>query len=155
MAERRAPTFTPRFDFTAREVLEVLTTGHLLDTSGTTGPALQSLLPPALHEPNLDVLAALTEGIHRGLVVTIDYCSLTSGDKTRDIARTEVAEAGLHRIWVCVSAAPCRRFHDGAFPSPLRQIRSFIMAKTPSNHGKNWTSGAIAIRRNPLIDGQK
>lgn len=113
---RRPPTFTPRFDFTAREVLEVLTTGHFLDTSGTTGPALQSLLPPALHEPNLDVLAALTEGIHRGLVVTIDYCSLTSGDKTRDIVPFVLANDGL-------------RWHVRAYDRDRKAFIDFVLTR--------------------------
>jgi len=113
---RRSSTFAPRFDFTAREVLEALTTGHLLDTSGTAGPALESLLPPALPEPDLDVIAALTEGIHRGLAVEIDYCSASSGDSQRVILPFVLANDGL-------------RWHVRAYDRKREKFLDFVLSR--------------------------
>lgn len=117
----RAATYKPQFEFTAREVLEALTTGHLLDTSGKAGPALQSMLPPALPEPDLDVLAALTEAIHRKRVVTIKYCSVGSGEKVRDIVPYVMANDG-------------QRWHVRAFDRHPERMRftDFVLTRITS-----------------------
>ena len=114
---RRSESFIPRLsNFTASEVLETLTRGTVTERIDSARPAIEALLPPPLHEPDLNVVAALTEGIHRRRTVEIAYCSPSSGESSREIVPFVVAHDGL-------------RWHVRAFDRKRAGYRDFVLTR--------------------------
>ena len=114
---RRSESFIPRLNnFTASEVLETLTRGTFTERIDSARPGIEALLPPPLHEPDLNVLAALTEGIHRRQVVEIAYCSPSSGESSREIVPFVVAHDGL-------------RWHVRAYDRKRAGYRDFVLTR--------------------------
>lgn len=112
----RGNGFAPTFTFTARDVLETLTTGAVFDANAPAGPAVTALLPPQLHEPDLNVVSAVTEGIHRARVIKIDYCSPMSGNSTRHIVPYVVVNDGV-------------RWHVRGYDRKRDAFRDFVLTR--------------------------
>jgi predicted DNA-binding transcriptional regulator YafY len=118
-SNRRAPTFLPSVRFTAHEVLETLTTGVVSLGPNTSRPAIKALSPPPLHEPDLNVLAAITEGLFRSQVVAIIYCSPASGDSRRQVVPVVLASNGV-------------RWHVRAYDRKSGSFRDFVLTRISS-----------------------
>ncbi len=119
---RQSETFIPKLsNFTASEVLAALTSGTVIERVDSARPAIAALLPPALPEPDLDVLAALTQGIHRRRVVEIAYCSPSSGESSREIAPYVLAHDGL-------------RWHVRAYDRKRAGYRDFVLTRIRQAH---------------------
>lgn len=113
---RPSASFKPVFDFNADRVLAWLLQGF--------GDGLDLGLRPAapcegagqLTKPDLEVLGALTRSMCARRATRINYLSLTSGSKQRDIVPVALADNGL-------------RWHVRAFDRARRRFADFVLTR--------------------------
>jgi predicted DNA-binding transcriptional regulator YafY len=155
-SNRRAPSFAARYSFTPDEVLESLTTCEVLQSTCTAAPALKSLRPPALNGPSLDALAAVTEGLYRGLAVEISYSSLSSGESKRELVPYMLATDGVR--WH-VRGFDRKKSIFGDFV--LSRIRAARLTDSPARDGerqdddKQWGLVDLEIVPKPSLKHPK
>ncbi len=111
-----AETFRPLFNYSESQVLAALTHGFGDDFVGKHRGFIASEVPAQLNKPSLNILSVLTRAIHRGKVVRIDYCSLTSGQTTREIVPFVLVDNGL-------------RWHIRAFDRRESKFSDFVITR--------------------------
>ncbi len=113
---RPSPTFKPVFEFSADRVLAWLLQGF--------GDGLDLKLrqlapcegPGQLVRPDLQVLAVITRALVSRKAVTVDYLSLTSGAKPRELVPIALADNGL-------------RWHVRAFDRERQRFGDFVLTR--------------------------
>lgn len=112
-------SFTPIFDISADRALSWLSQGFGDGISVRHKGHVLSEPVPFISKPDLDVVAILSRAIHQRKVVSIRYCSLSSGDSEREIIPFALANSG----W---------RWHIRAFDRKSRQFRDFVLTRVIS-----------------------
>ena len=92
---RQTETFTPLFEYPARQALTALAHGFGDDFVTRYSPHIPCEVPTQLNTPHLDILAVLSRAIHQKKVVEMDYRSLSSGLTTRQIVPFVLVDNGL------------------------------------------------------------
>ena len=113
---RRGPKFRPGFVISASEVLRSLTSGESPDTGEPSGACITTMLPPPMRDPDLDVLAVVTEAIHRKRIARVNYFSFSSGAVQREIAPFVLAHDGT-------------RWHTRAFDRRRNMFIDFALTR--------------------------
>lgn len=108
--------FTPQFAVQSAQVLGWLTEQLGDATAPSSGALLPCLTPSRLSYPGLDTLACITRAIRMGLVLSIDYHSVSSGKSSREIVPFALLDTGL-------------RWHVRAFDRKSQTFRDFVLTR--------------------------
>ncbi|WP_394168918.1 helix-turn-helix transcriptional regulator [Saccharospirillum alexandrii] len=106
--------FTPLFSCSQNQVLAALSQGLGDDYVGTHRPLITAESPTQLNPPQIDVLAAVSQAIHRKKVLHVQYRSLSSGPTSREIAPFALVDNGL-------------RWHVRAFDRKRERFTDFVI----------------------------
>ena len=116
---RVAKTFRPVFEYSMERVLAWLTQGFGDGLDLKIKPVIPSEAPASNVKPDLMILASIAQAIANKRPLRIQYLSVSSGAKTRDIVPVALADSGL-RWHVRAFDRLNTRFSDFA----LRRIQS-------------------------------
>ncbi|HGF5379917.1 TPA: WYL domain-containing protein, partial [Escherichia coli] len=83
---------------------------------GKVRPPMACEAPFHLNKPKLEVVAAISEAIHKRAVINIEYTSLSSGHGSRQIVPHTLIDNGL-------------RWHVRAFDRKHREFRDFVLTR--------------------------
>jgi len=91
----RGKGFSPLFEYDVVRTLATISQGFGDGFTGSVKPNLACEAPYHLNNPNLAVVAKVTEAIHKGLALRISYVSLSSGESIREIVPHTLVDNGL------------------------------------------------------------
>jgi hypothetical protein len=91
--------FKPLFDHPPDRTLTAIAEGLGDDAAGDIGPHVRTERPLRLNHPAIEIIAAVSRAIAERRPLRIDYCSLTSGMATREIAPFALVDTGVR--WHC------------------------------------------------------
>lgn len=112
----QAPSFKPLFDYDAQKALMKLT-HHLSDSlEELTNFKFPFEAPSNLSNPNISVIATLTQAALNQRAVQIDYVSLKNGESTRIIVPHTIVDNGL-------------RWHVRAYDMKTNEFRDFVITR--------------------------
>lgn len=106
--------FTPLFSYSQNQVLAALGQGLGDDYVGTHRPLITAESPTQLNPPQLDVLATVSQAIHQKKTLHNQYCSLSSGQASREVAPFALVDNGL-------------RWHVRAFDRKRERFTDFVI----------------------------
>lgn len=112
---RPSRTFTPLFDHEPQRVLMALSRGFGGGV-GDAQPMVRCEFPAALSLPKMDVLAPISQAIHRGKAVRLTYTSITSGKSVRELVPLALVDNGI-------------RWHIRAFDRKRQQFSDFVLTR--------------------------
>lgn len=115
------PTFTPLFNCSVEQALSALVQGMGDSLIEGSKPLIHAEKPVELSRANLKlgVIAPITQGIHLGRAVAIQYFSTTRGHTEREIVPFTIIDNGL-------------RWHTRAFDRESREFRDFVLTRISS-----------------------
>jgi predicted DNA-binding transcriptional regulator YafY len=129
----KTETFTPLFIYDVVRTLATISQGFGDGFTGHLKPPMACEAPHHLNKPSLDIVAKVTEAIHKGKAVLINYISLSSGESSREIVPHTLVDNGL-------------RWHVRAFDRKRGEFRDFVLTRIKS---ANLLSNA------ELVDSEK
>ncbi|MDH0448435.1 Uncharacterised protein [Shewanella putrefaciens] len=112
----KAASFISLFDFDVIRTLATLSQGFGDGFSGQLKPPLACEAPYHLNKPSLSIVAKVTEAIHKGKALSINYVSLSSGETTREIVPHTLVDNGL-------------RWHVRGFDRKHGEFRDFVLTR--------------------------
>ncbi|ESE40336.1 hypothetical protein SHD_3088 [Shewanella decolorationis S12] len=112
----KAASFISLFDFDVIRTLATLSQGFGDGFSGQLKPPLACEAPYHLNKPSLSIVAKITEAIHKGKALSINYVSLSSGETTREIVPHTLVDNGL-------------RWHVRGFDRKHGEFRDFVLTR--------------------------
>lgn len=112
----KAASFISLFDFDVIRTLATLSQGFGDGFSGQLKPPLACEAPYHLNKPSLSIVAKVTEAIHKGKALSINYVSLSSGETTREIVPHTLVDNGL-------------RWHVRGFDRKHNEFRDFVLTR--------------------------
>lgn len=112
--------FKPVFDHPTERVLSALSQGFGEGIGGQSKPLIQSETPRFLSQPDVSVLAPITQAISRKKVSRIAYYSFSSGKTEREIVPFALVNNGL-------------RWHVRAFDRRRGQFLDFVLTRIESS----------------------
>lgn len=115
-AYKRTKSFGPLFEVQSEQALSVLCSSLGNGEPPTPKTVLCNDRAVALTQPDLGVLACLTQAIHLKMPVRLTYHSLSSGRTTREIVPFALVDSGL-------------RWHIRAFDRKSREFRDFVITR--------------------------
>lgn len=108
--------FKPLFPHPIERVLSALSQGFGEGIGGQSRPLIQCEVPRSLNTPNIEILAPITQAIHRKKVVRIAYRSFSSGASEREIVPFALAHSGL-------------RWHVRGYCRRRKEFRDFVLTR--------------------------
>ena len=115
-AYKRTNSFRPLFEPRAEQVMSWLCPAPGDSESQATRAVLGNDRPATLTQPDLSVLACLTQAIHSQRAVKLTYHSITNGRTTREIVPFALVDSGL-------------RWHVRAFDRKSAEFRDFVITR--------------------------
>lgn len=112
----RARAFSPLFDYDTARTLSTLCQGHGDGFLGTLPTAVRCEMPHQLNQPDLALVAAISEAMHKGCALAIRYVSLSRGETEREIVPHTLVDNGL-------------RWHVRAFDRHSGEFRDFVLTR--------------------------
>lgn len=128
-----APSFRPLFDHPPERTLTAIAEGLGDDAAGDIGPHVRTERPLRLNHPAIDVIAAVSRAIVEKRLLSIDYCSLTSGMGEREIAPFALVDTGT-------------RWHCRAFDRRRGKFLDFVLTRIARAAFCDGTVGAAEER---------
>jgi len=132
-AHVRADEFKPLFSFDTTRTLSTLTQGYGDGFSGKQPVPFACESRRNLNEPDLEIVACLSEAIERKQVVLLEYVSLSSGNSEREFVPHSLVDNGL-------------RWHVRGFDRARGQFRDFVITRI-----KRITTVASEAQRSELL----
>lgn len=111
--------FKPLFDYDVIRTLATFSQGFGDGLTGHIQAPKTCEAPYHLNSPDLNVVATISEAIHKGLPVEMDYVSPSSGTSSRVIVPHTVVDTGL-------------RWHVRAFDRHRGEFRDFVLTRIKS-----------------------
>lgn len=108
--------FAPLFGYDVVRTLATLSQGYGDGFTGKLPSSFSCEAPYHLNKPSLHVVANITEAIHKGKPLIIDYVSLSSGANERLIVPHTIVDNGL-------------RWHVRAFDRKRQEFRDFVLTR--------------------------
>jgi hypothetical protein len=108
--------FTPLFDHPPERTLTAIADGLGDDAAGEIAPHVRTERPLRLNHPAIEVIAAVSRAIVERRPLRIDYCSLTSGMGTREIAPFALVDTGA-------------RWHARAYDRKRGRFLDFVLTR--------------------------
>ncbi|MCD6007622.1 WYL domain-containing protein [Halomonas sp. IOP_31] len=112
----RARSFTPLFDYDTTRTLATLCQGHGDGFLGTLPTSVRCEMADQLNQPDLVLVAAVSEAVHKSCALSIRYVSLSSGETEREIVPHTLVDNGL-------------RWHVRAFDRHSGEFRDFVLTR--------------------------
>ncbi|MTC45795.1 WYL domain-containing protein [Providencia sp. wls1922] len=112
----KTSAFQPLFDYDVVRTLATISQGFGDGFLGKVRPPMACEAPFHLNKPKLEVVAAISEAIHKRAVINIEYTSLSSGHGSRQIVPHTLIDNGL-------------RWHVRAFDRKHREFRDFVLTR--------------------------
>jgi len=112
----RARAFSPLFDYDTARTLSTLCQGHGDGFLGTLPTAVRCEMPHQLNHPDLALVAAVSEAMHKERALAIRYVSLSRGESNREIVPHTPVDNGL-------------RWHVRAFDRDSGEFRDFVLTR--------------------------
>lgn len=112
----RALTFMALFDYDMTRTLATLCQGHGDGFLGTLPTSVRGETPNQLNQPDLAIVAAVSEAMHKGCALAIRYVSLTNDETAREIVPHTLVDNGL-------------RWHVRAFDRLSSEFRDFVLTR--------------------------
>lgn len=112
----RGTQFHSLFQYDPLRTLATLTQGFGDGFLGKGEMPFPFEAPHQLNQPDLSVVASLTEAIHKRKAVQINYVSLTSGETVREIVPHTLVDSGL-------------RWHVRAYDCLHQEFRDFVLTR--------------------------
>lgn len=112
----KTKSFKPLFSYDVVRTLATLSQGFGDGFMGRLSPGVACEAPYHLNKPSLEVVARLSEAIHRRQAVTIDYVSLSSGNSRRVIVPHTLVDNGL-------------RWHVRGYDRKHGDFRDFVLTR--------------------------
>ncbi|MCP5162755.1 MAG: WYL domain-containing protein [Hahellaceae bacterium] len=112
----RGAKFKSLFDYDVDRTLSTLSHGYGDGFAGKFKPPLACEAPYHLSKPSLDVVAQVTEAIHKARALVITYVSLSSGESHREIVPHTLVDNGL-------------RWHVRGFDRKNGEFRDFVLTR--------------------------
>lgn len=112
----RARAFSPLFAYDTARTLSTLCQGHGDGFLGTLPTSVCCEMPHQLNQPDLTLVAAVSEAMHKGRALAIRYVSLSSGETDREIVPHTLVDNGL-------------RWHVRAFDRHSGEFRDFVLTR--------------------------
>lgn len=113
---KRGEAFEPLFDYDVVRTLATISQGYGDGFTGKVKPPLACEAPYHLNKPSLSIVAKVTEAIHKGKALSINYVSLSSGETTREIVPHTLVDNGL-------------RWHVRGFDRKHGEFRDFVLTR--------------------------
>ncbi|HHY0583430.1 TPA: WYL domain-containing protein [Vibrio parahaemolyticus] len=113
---KRGEAFEPLFDYDVVRTLATISQGYGDGFTGKVKPPLACEAPYHLNKPSLFIVAKVTEAIHKGKALSINYVSLPSGETTREIVPHTLVDNGL-------------RWHVRGFDRKHGEFRDFVLTR--------------------------
>ncbi len=113
---KRGEAFEPLFDYDVVRTLATISQGYGDGFTGKVKPPLACEAPYHLNKPSLSIVAKVTEAIHKGKALRINYVSLSSGETTREIVPHTLVDNGL-------------RWHVRGFDRKHGEFRDFVLTR--------------------------
>ncbi|HEJ9531650.1 TPA: WYL domain-containing protein [Proteus mirabilis] len=113
---KRGEAFEPLFDYDVVRTLATISQGYGDGFTGKVKPPLACEAPYHLNKPSLSIVAKVTEAIHKGKALSINYVSLSSGETTREIVPHTLVDNGL-------------RWHVRGFDRKHNEFRDFVLTR--------------------------
>jgi hypothetical protein len=111
--------FKPLFDYDVIRTLATFSQGFGDGLTGHIQAPKSCEAPYHLNSPDLNVVATISEAIHKSLPVEMDYVSPSSGTSTRVIVPHTIIDTGL-------------RWHVRAFDRHRGEFRDFVLTRIKS-----------------------
>jgi len=112
----RGANFDPLFQYDPLRTLATLSQGFGDGFSGKGLVPFPCEAPHHLNQPELAIVASLTEAIHKKKAVQIRYISLSSGETVREIVPHTLVDSGL-------------RWHVRAYDRTHQAFRDFVLTR--------------------------
>lgn len=112
----RACSFAPLFDYDTARTLSTLCQGHGDGFLGTLPTSVRCEMPHQLNQPDLGLIAAVSEAMHKQCALEVRYVSLSSGESEREIVPHTLVDNGL-------------RWHVRAFDRHSGEFRDFVLTR--------------------------
>ncbi|WP_234246257.1 WYL domain-containing protein [Billgrantia desiderata] len=114
----RPHSFAPLFDYDITRTLSTLCQGqgHGDGFLGTLPTSVRCEMANQLNQPNLPIVAAISEAMHKGCALAIRYVSLSKGETEREIVPHTLVDSGL-------------RWHARAFDRESGEFRDFVLTR--------------------------
>lgn len=129
----KTDTFTPLFTYDVVRTLATISQGFGDGFTGHLKPPMASEAPYHLNKPSLNIVATVSEAIHKGKALQISYVSLSSGESSREIVPHTLVDNGL-------------RWHVRAFDRKRGEFRDFVLTRIKS---------AKVVADSELVDSEK
>ena len=113
---KRGEQFCPLFEYDVVRTLATISQGYGDGFTGKIRPSLACEAPFHLNKPNLLIVAKISEAIHKGKVLNINYVSLSSGETMREIVPHTLVDNGL-------------RWHVRGFDRKHEEFRDFVLTR--------------------------
>jgi hypothetical protein len=113
---RPAPLFKPIFEFSTERILSWLLQGFGDGLDVRSRKAAPCEGPGNLVKPNLDILATIVRALCAKRSVRVDYASMSSGVRSREIVPVALADNGL-------------RWHVRAFDRERNRFSDFVLTR--------------------------
>lgn len=134
----RGNRFKPLFDYDVVRTLATISQGYGDGFTGKLKPPLACEAPYHLNQPNLAIVARVTEAIHKAKPLAITYISLSSGEARREIVPHTLVDNGL-------------RWHIRGFDRKSGEFRDFVLTRIKE---ARLLEGAIAEQETQIQDRQ-
>jgi hypothetical protein len=108
--------FRPLFDHPPERTLTAIAEGLGDDAAGEIGQHVRTERPLRLNQPDIEVIAAVSRAIVERRPLRIDYCSLTSGMGSREIAPFALVDTGT-------------RWHARAYDRRRGRFLDFVLTR--------------------------
>lgn len=115
----KTKVFKPMFEYDVLRTLATISQGFGDGFLGKVKPPLACEAPFHLNKPNLNVVAVISEAIHKGTAINIKYTSLSSGHGSRQIIPHTLIDNGL-------------RWHVRAYDRKHSEFRDFVLTRISS-----------------------
>lgn len=115
----KTDTFTPLFTYDVVRTLATISQGFGDGFTGHLKPPMACEAPYHLNKPSLNIVAKVSEAIHKGKALEISYVSLSSGESSREIVPHTLVDNGL-------------RWHVRAFDRKRGEFRDFVLTRIKS-----------------------
>ena len=109
-------SFTPIFEHDPDRVLSALSRGFGEGIGQASEGFLLCKTPPRLNKPPLPVLATITQAIHQGRAVRLNYHSFSSGKSKREVVPFALVDNGL-------------RWHARVFDRATQEFRDMVITR--------------------------
>lgn len=113
---KRGHAYEPLFNYDVIRTLATISQGFGDGFAGKVKPPLACEAPYHLNKPSLSIVAKVTEAIHKGKSLSINYVSLSSGQTTREILPHTLVDNGL-------------RWHVRGFDRRHGEFRDFVLTR--------------------------